>query len=205
MVFIDLTGQRFGHYLVVARLPNDENDNAIWKCICDCGNERKVKGIDLRAGRRKSCGCSRKGINKSHGLSGHRFYGTWVSMKQRCCTPSRDCFSYYGGRGISVCEEWRDDPAAFCEWCDNQKVPKRYTLDRIDNDGNYCPENCHFVSMKEQSRNTRQNVWIEHNGETLCYHDFIEKYGVVKNRTAYGRVYKGWNYKDAALTPLLRG
>jgi len=122
-------------------------------------------------------------------------------MVRRCYNPKVQNFKNYGGRGIAVCDEWRHQPVDFIKWCESLgNIPIDHTIDRIDNDGPYSPDNCRFSSNIEQSRNKRTNVFIEHNGEILCFTDFVQKYGVVSIEQAKQRVYRnGFSYKDAAL------
>lgn len=178
------------------------------RCKCNCGNEIIIPERNLKNGHTKSCGCIAKELlvkrNLKHGLKKHKFYNTWKSMISRCYNEKIIQFEDYGGRGISVCEEWRNDPTVFCAWCDNQEIPKGYSLDRIDNNGNYCPDNCHFASDEQQNKNSRHNVWIEYSGERLVFKDFVEKYGKVSYKIANSRVYIGWSYEDAALIPNAR-
>lgn len=124
-------------------------------------------------------------------------------MMTRCYNSASEFFKYYGGRGIVVCEEWHN-VSIFIGWCELQPFENGMTLDRHpDNDGNYSPENCRFATPKQQNRNMRSNVWIEHNEERLIFKDFVIKYGVVSPSIAQRRRKKlGWDPKDAAFTPL---
>lgn len=209
-IFIDLTGQRFGRWLVVERAKNRKT-TAYWKCVCDCGTEREVREYHLIKRNTNSCGClsaelasQRMGhYTSTHSLSKHRFFGTWRAMKQRCYSSTHIRFKDYGGRGITICDEWRDDPTYFLTWCDNQgSIPEGYSIDRIDVNGNYCPENCRFVAFSEQVRNKRNNIVIEYNGETLCLVDFVKKYSNVPYSTVTDRINKqGMTPLEAALLP----
>lgn len=198
--FFDLTGQKFGLWTVLERAGSQKGQPR-WLCKCDCGSISEVAGVKLRDRLSLSCGC----LVRVHGLSYHRFYNTYNKMMQRCYNPDFISYKDYGFRGISVCDKWRNnsDPTTFLAWCDSQEpIPEGYTLDRKDNDGNYCPENCRFASINEQNRNRRSNVIVEYNNEKLCFEDFVEKYGVVGIRTAMSRVNYGWSYLEAGLIPL---
>ena len=214
--FIDLTGQRFDRLSVLERVENRFRQ-AHWRCICDCGKELIVNGIKLRSGHTRSCGCLRSEIAREqtkqrigkqspvykHGLTKHRFYETWKGMIHCCYDEKNIGYHRYGGRGIIVCDEWRNGPELFLEWCDEQgNIPKGFVLDRENNNGNYCPENCRFVTHVVSDRNRRDNIWIEYNNERMIFTDFVSKYGVVSDGTARKRVSNGSDYIEAALTPL---
>lgn len=156
---IDRTGKRYGRLLVIS-----DNGDGKWLCRCDCGNTVSVSGSSLGSGDTKSCGCLRRDRQRkavvTHGQYQTRLYRLWANMIARCETESRREYKNYGGRGISVCEEWRNDFTSFRDWAvSNGYDPKLPTdkcmLDRIDNDGNYCPSNCRWVTRSEQNRNKR--------------------------------------------------
>jgi hypothetical protein len=149
---IDLTGQRFGRWVVIAYAGGSK-----WLCVCDCGTVVVVWGHALRTGDSKSCGCLRDELisarSKTHGMTQSREFQTWASMLQRCANPNHPGYAYYGGRGISVCEEWRCSFLAF--FADMGERPPGCTLDRIDVNGNYEPGNCRWATAFVQTHNRR--------------------------------------------------
>ncbi len=158
-----MIGQRFGRLTVIAEgeRPNGKGVKH-WICQCDCGNiTRPVSGSSLRLGRTKSCGCiHREGLarrNTTHGKYHTRLHGIWNGMKQRCNNPNNHKYKDYGGRGISVCVEWEDDFGAFYEWSMSNGYAEGLSVDRIDNDGNYCPGNCRWATATEQRHNRRDS------------------------------------------------
>lgn len=171
--FIDLTGQRFGRLVVLERAEDDKNKNPRWRCRCDCGNETVVLGHHLRTGNTRSCGCFfhekqsklmkqlcvERGIKPpgcvTHNSSKTRLYNIWCGMKKRCYNSASSVYEYYGGRGITVCDEWLHSFEAFRDWALTHGYAENLTIDRIDNDKGYSPDNCRWLTLADQQRNRR--------------------------------------------------
>ena len=162
----DLTGKRFGRLLVIEKSNyTNKYGRTFWRCKCDCGNEIIRPVGDLNTGRINSCGClhsetSRKQglINKKHGLSQTRIYSVWMHMINRCTNKNNKYYSRYGGRGITVYDEWMNDILSFVNWAENNGYTDELEIDRINNDGNYEPNNCRFVTRQQNMQNTSGKV-----------------------------------------------
>ena len=181
----DLTGQCFGRLTVLEFVPT-EDKRTYWRCRCDCGNICIVWGANLKKGATKSCGCN----YKKHGLTYRRIYTIWASMKQRCLNPNNTHYKIYGGRGIGVCDEWKNDVAAFEKWALINGYDDNLTLDRIDVNGNYEPSNCRWISLREQQRNRQDNILVKYNKKLMCLKDASEESGI-KWTTLFTRYKKG--------------
>ena len=181
----DLTGQKFGRWLVVERSSVIGHNN-MWRCICDCGTEKDVRGSSLTGGISTSCGCWRKesvgNRARKHGDAGNRLYAIWDSMRQRCNNPNCHAYHNYGGRGISICDEW-SDYAAFRRWAYESGYSElaargKCTLDRMNVNEGYSPDNCRWVDMKAQSQNRRDSILLEYNGQCMALSDWADKVGL---------------------------
>ena len=195
-------GQRFGR-LVVESMRGSK-----WLCKCDCGNITEVGASQLLSGGTKSCGCYNRDCRMTHGASktqdmphGTLAYRAWATMKGRCYRVKNASYLSYGGRGIKVCERWRD---SFANFLDDMGEPlKGQRLDRINNDGDYEPSNCMWVSPKENSRNTRSNVCLTFKGKTQCLAAWAEEYGI-NYSTFFSRLSSGWSLEKILTTPVRR-
>jgi hypothetical protein len=161
---VDEVGNKHGRFEVLEFSGRDKQNCALWKCRCECGVEKVVRGSSLRSGEIVSCGCYMREVASAtfttHGLSRRNptgEYTIWAGMKQRCLSPTSDCYADYGGRGITVCDRWKNDFAAFYEDMGPRPSPK-HTLERKDNDGNYEPTNCIWLLKGDQVRNRRNSV-----------------------------------------------
>lgn len=157
--FKDLTGQKFGRLTVIKKSGKTKWGNIKWFCVCDCGNCCTIPGGALNKGNTKSCGCLSIEIATKHGYARdnahHPLYYVWRNMKNRCMNPKNKDFKQYGLRGISVCQEWVDDPKEFINWCLNNGWKNGLELNRVDNNSGYYPVNCNFVTHTQNCRNTR--------------------------------------------------
>jgi hypothetical protein len=206
--FKDITGEKFGRLTAVKRASTVKHGQQLsWVCICDCGNTCIAKGSNLRRGTTKSCGCLRREsvgersrkIMLTHGGTKTRLYSIWVSMKNRCSCPNNTHFDCYGGRGIKICEEWKDFEN-FRDWAISNGYDDSLTLDRTNNDGNYEPANCRWVTRKDQANNRRTNRLIEFNGQSHNLKTWAEILGI-HPRTLKSRLDAGWSIEKAFIQP----
>lgn len=204
----DLLGLRFGRWLVIAPAPSFPGEKSpVWLCRCDCGPEKPVRRCSLVDGSSRSCGCLlREGHNnRTHSLSDTPTYRTWITMRQRCYTPTHKSFKDYGGRGIAVCDRWRQSFEAFV--ADMGIRPERTTIERIDNFGNYEPGNCRWATYHEQQNNRRSNHPITWRGETHNLGIWAAKLGLRKERLSQRIEYlrkglPGWTLDECMTRPL---
>ena len=177
---MDLTGQRFGMLTVIERAGH-KRKRVAWRCRCDSGKEVIVCALDLRNGDTKSCGCMKGSwIAESklkHGMSGSRLYHVWAGMKDRCLNEKDVSYKNYGGRGIKLCNEWMDFET-FQKWALANGYSDKLTIDRIDVNGNYCPENCRWATWKEQANNKRNNHFIEFDGRRQTLSQWAKEIGI---------------------------
>ena len=209
---IDLTGQRFGRWTVICRAGiDDAGKNSTWLCRCDCGNEKIVSKVSLKNGSSKSCGCYNSELSKQRIKVLHvqhrdeypkidRLYSIWRKMRNRCLNPLNSEFKNYGGRGIDICSEW-DNFYEFQEWALNAGYGPTLTLDRIDVNGDYGPENCRWVSIRRQQRNKRKTIYLTLDDVRKPMADWAEEIGI-SWRTLHSRYMRGWSDKRILTTPV---
>lgn len=201
----DLTGRVFGRLTVIERAGSVRNNRA-WICRCECGTTKTLlsPNLTLEIGGTKSCGCLRRDARKTHGYA--RIHDTapeykiWVAIKDRTTKEHNKSYASYGGRGIDICERWRNSFQAFIDDV-GRRPEKSLTLDRIDNNGNYEPGNCRWATRKTQSSNRRVTLKLTWNNETLSIADWAAKTGM-SYRCLYSRIHKGWSTERAMTTPV---
>lgn len=205
----DISGQRFGRVLAIAYAGMNNSKHSVWNCLCDCGNYCQIEGTKLTQGKTKSCGClsrERASIgNSTHGFSTHYLWSTYYHLLTRCYNPKDKSYDRYGARGITVCDRWRESFANFI--ADMGERPDGCSIDRIDNDGPYSPENCRWATISEQNSNTRQNHYLTYGGETMTIAQWGLRLGMSR-QTIYSRLRYGWSVErilTEPVSPLLFG
>lgn len=203
--FIDITGKRFNSLVVIKRLENAKGGVVRWECLCDCGNITAVRGSNLKNGAVKSCGCRREDagkLNSTHGMSKSKLYRKWAGMKQRCYNNSIASFKDYGGRGIKVCNEWKDSFETFRDWALSHGYSDDLTIERIDTEKDYCPNNCMWIPFNKQQGNRRICYSFVHNGESKNLADWCRDLNL-DYYMVHNRIYKlGWSFEKAISEPV---
>lgn len=196
-------GDRYGRYTIIHEV-EQRSKKRYFLCRCDCGSEREVRLVALRAGEIKSCGCLRDEQNRvanlSHGGWGTRLYSIWHGMKQRCLNPEIDTYKHYGGRGIKICKDWMGFEK-FRSWALSNGYEDDLTIERIDNNGNYEPSNCSWISQSEQMNNTRNTKLITYEGKTQNIMGWSKELGL-NYRKIQRRIASGWSPDRAFTEPL---
>jgi hypothetical protein len=204
---LDLVGQRFGRLEVIEFAGMNKFSKSLWLCLCDCGNYTTTLGSCLLNGHTKSCGCwvKQDSYYLKHGNTKHnkptKEYTIWANMCVRCRDNKNKQYADYGGRGIIVCERWLGEHGFEDFLADMGKCPDGKSLDRIDNNGNYEPGNCRWVTQREQCNNTRRNRWVTLNGERLTLTQAARKLGVVRSSLSDRLNNGGWSEEKALTTP----
>lgn len=191
---------------VISLAGRDKFGNAVWNCLCECGARTLGIGHRLEGGHKRSCGCSRlewiRDAKRTHGQSrkgakNHREYLIWSHMKDRCYNKKNAAFKNYGGRGISICERWRNSFAAFLN--DMGTCPVGLTLNRVDNDGDYKPSNCNWTTYESQNRNRRDNVNLKAGKISKTITEWSRQIGLSRHAIRH-RLSRGWSVKQALFT-----
>ena len=197
--FIDICGQKFNRLTVIEKMPPDKSGAIIWKCLCECDNIVYARGNSLRNGDVKSCGCYRyeKISCKKSNPDNPRLYNIYNGIKTRCYNQNFKNYKYYGGKGITMCDEWKYNYLSFYNWAVENGYKEDLTIDRIDNNKGYAPENCRWATKKEQAMNTSANIKIKINGEYKTPEDISQKTGI-KINTIYTRKFRGMSDEDIA-------
>lgn len=212
--FKDLTGMRFGRLIVFERVEDHVSPsgkcNIQYKCLCDCGKEKIVFGTNLSRGLTNSCGCLQKerasAAKTTHGETDSHLYGVWCAIKRRCYQKYDPNYSNYGGRGIIMCDEWKNDYKTFRDWAyahgyNPEAKRGECTLDRKDVNGNYCPENCRWITQQEQMNNVRYNHLETYNGETHTIAEWARLYNMSYSKLSQRLNRYGYDIEKALLTP----
>lgn len=209
-----MTNEYFGLLKVIEKLHKyEKGSDYYYRCICECGKEKIALGGNLRSGKTKSCGCMKYiwigNKKRTHGLHGSKLYNAYNHMINRCYSPNCDHYKTYGGRGIKVCNEWNWKEIGwelafknFIDWAFKNGFSTNLTLDRKDNDKDYCPENCRWITKEEQAKNKTTSRKFTYNGVTKIVTDWAkDSLCRVCEKTLFNRLYNGWSFEKALLTP----
>lgn len=202
----DITGERFGKLVAIREVEpltrKNGYDRQRYLCKCDCGCEKVIMKEHLTGGNIRSCGCARKESKlKTHGDIKSRLYKIWGNMRNRCSNENNPAYHNYGARGIAVCKEW-DSYESFREWAYSNGYNDDLTLDRIDNDAGYSPDNCRWANVYEQANNKRNNVIIEYNGEVATMSEWAKILGI-PYKVLYARLNRSmWSVEKAFTQPV---
>ena len=211
--YIDLKNQKFGRLFVLEYGGVRGRRRTCWKCLCDCGNIVYVDATHLRSGHTKSCGCYKdelvSKLNKKTGLSKTKIHYTYRNMINRCTWKKYYLFEDYGGRGITICDDWLDKEHGFenfVNWAFQNGYSEDLTLDRIDVNGNYCPENCRWVDKYVQANNKRNNHYVKINGEVDTVGNWARRLNISYwNLLHYSKGGKNMKYPDLEIEAVENG
>lgn len=208
-------GQKFNDLTVVGfehKTSSNGKHRWCWKLKCECGKDIVASPYKVINGKIKSCGCAKaercrnmtEKYRLKHGGRGERLYHIWRGMKMRCLVETSKDYKRWGGRGIKMCDEWVKDYVAFRTWAHNNGYNESLSLDRIDVNGDYCPDNCRWATTKDQSRNKANTLYVNYRGENKPLADLCDERGY-KYKTVYGRIFhNGWSVEDALTIPVLK-
>lgn len=194
--YINITGKVFGRLTAVERVKNDRHGRTMWLCLCSCGSEVKVLAYSLRSGHSKSCGCLKRdlarAVTTTHGSSKTKTYKLWAGMKDRCNNPNNSAYFYYGDRGIGYCKAW-EFFEAFSK--DMGPRPRGATLERLNNNADYSPDNCVWASKTAQANNRRSNKHLTFRGTTKTVSQWSNELGIPYG-TLWSRIRLGWPVEE---------
>ena len=186
---VDITGKTFNRLTVIKDAEYRKSDCL---CRCSCGNEKYINRYKVISGHTKSCGCIYNGKTKNR-----RLYDIWSNMIARCSNTDRRDSKYYALKGISVCEEWKNDFFAFEKWAIASGYSSSLTIDRIDSDKDYEPSNCRWITIQEQQRNKKNLLYFTYKGETKCLNEWARIFNI-KRQTLHDRIFKlNYSFEDA--------
>lgn len=201
----DITDLKFGKLTPKLEVGKNKHGRVMWYCVCDCGGNITTTQNRLSSGRVKSCGCLLKEMHitglinrySTHGMTNTPIYVVWSKMKGRCNNIKNVAYHNYGGRGIKVCERWNDKENGFANfYADMGERPEGFTLERIDNNKGYEPDNCKWIPKNEQQKNTRNTYKINIEGDVLCLADACRRLDL-KYETVQNRIRRGWAFEKA--------
>lgn len=204
--FKDIAGQKFNRLTVIERYKDKSHQQGVkWICLCDCGNTKIISSYSICSGNTKSCGCFalevRKKIHLKHGHANKILeYSIWKGMKTRCYNKNAQAYKNYGGRGIKVCNEWNNSFLQFFQDMGKRPTPK-HTIERINNNMGYSPNNCKWIHKSKQNQNTRYNHFIKIDNQIKHLAAWLRYYKILPI-TYKTRVKRGWNKIDAITTPI---
>ena len=198
-----IQGQKFNRWTAIKQIGKNKRGRKTWLFQCDCGSQLISEPYYVTGGHTKSCGCLKNKLisqsNKTHGQTSSRLYGIWRGMKSRCYNAHTKDFSYYGAKGIKVCDEWKQSFEHFKDWAFANGYSDDLTLDRIDGMKDYCPTNCRWVDRKTQSRNLSSNVVLTIYGISKTITEWSETCGIDRH-TIRKRLDRGWDAEKALIT-----
>jgi hypothetical protein len=201
---IHVAGEKFGRWEIIEEAGRNKHGVVLWKCKCECGTIRNVPGNALRTGNSTSCGCINAeflhNLAFKHGFSKTDLSSVYSNMRQRCYNNKHPKFLTYGARGIKICKEWLTNPTSFYNWAINSGYKKGLTLDRIDNNNNYKPDNCRWVTKKTQQNNMRTNRIITYGNKTQSLSQWATDLGLHPTSLSH-RLQSGWTEEEAVSIP----
>lgn len=196
----DLRDQKFGRLTVIGK-GEPRKGRSTWLCACECGTHVVIEHTNLNRTHTKSCGCWKREQQTRHGMHDSPEYHTWESMWYRCTNPNAKFWHIYGGKGVRVCDRWRDFPSFYDDM--GPRPTLQHSIERVRSSGNYEPGNCKWATPTEQSNNTSRNIYIEHQGETLTTAQWARKLNLNVN-TLRNRIKRGWTLDRALVKPAIR-